>query len=421
MPAVTFTTLEEALETLRLGAVSYDVTLIPPDPDEQTDEEETENVNDLQEINDVAGTIEIAFEEVEIGEDDVAPMQFSWVKRNPRFAPMLDLSSSLVNDEAKLSMAVRDLSPIGIFNLLWCDVNAMIKKFSERYARQKNCPGFKLQVGELERFFGILLLSGYNVQPNQRSYWSVQNDSGVTAVQEALSRNRFLEIKRWLHACDNARVDPNNKLFKVSSFLNILNKNFQQFSVFSKYLSIDESMLPYFGRNGMRMFIRGKPIRFGYKIWCLCDDSGYLYHFKVYTGKDASTNNQPLGTAVVTTLLSIVPTPSAHEIYFDNFFTSPSLLSQLRQLGFRATGTIRERRAQKAPFIDNSAMKKKPRGYHEVCFERDHNICAIKWHDNSPVCIASNFEGPLPATFCSRWCSKSKKKIQVSCNVKNHV
>ena len=49
----------------------------------------------------------------------------------------------------------------------------------------------------------------------------------------------------------------------------------QQYDVLHDLLSIDESMMPYYGSHSCKMFIKGKPIRFGYKLWCLCESDGY--------------------------------------------------------------------------------------------------------------------------------------------------
>ena len=39
-------------------------------------------------------------------------------------------------------------------------------------------------------------------------------------------------------------------------------------------LSIDEVMIPYFGRHGTKQFIRGKAIRYGFKLWGLASIFG---------------------------------------------------------------------------------------------------------------------------------------------------
>ena len=44
----------------------------------------------------------------------------------------------------------------------------------------------------------------------------------------------------------------------------------------------DESLVPYYGRHGLKQHIHGKLIRFGYKIWCFCATEGYLIQAKPY-------------------------------------------------------------------------------------------------------------------------------------------
>ena len=96
---------------------------------------------------------------------------------------------------------------------------------------------------------------------------------------------------------------------------NHLNKQLVQFGIFSKNLSIDESMVPYFGNYSGKMFTRGKPIRFGYKIWVLCASTGFPYCLQLYEGKKEN-NNHPFGSQVVNSLLDY----RQHTVYFDNFF-----------------------------------------------------------------------------------------------------
>ena len=49
----------------------------------------------------------------------------------------------------------------------------------------------------------------------------------------------------------------------------------QQYDVLHDLVSIDESMMPYYESHSCKMFIKGKPIRFGYIMWCLCESDGY--------------------------------------------------------------------------------------------------------------------------------------------------
>ena len=39
-------------------------------------------------------------------------------------------------------------------------------------------------------------------------------------------------------------------------------------------VSIDKSMIPYYGKHHAKQFIKGKPIRFGFKCWAICTSKG---------------------------------------------------------------------------------------------------------------------------------------------------
>ena len=76
--------------------------------------------------------------------------------------------------------------------------------------------------------------------------------------------------------------------------------------------------------------------------------------------------NSPLSPKVVTRLLEIVDAPKFHHVYFDHFFTSPNLLLQQREKGFKATGTVRVNRLKGTSLKDTKQMEKKDRGSIEI-------------------------------------------------------
>ena len=99
------------------------------------------------------------------------------------------------------------------------------------------------------------------------------------------------------------------------------------------------------------MFIRGKPIRFGYKNWVIASSHGYPFKFETYNDtKQSIESKKHLGPQVVQNLLSIAENPHNHHVFFDNFFTSYGLLKDLHDQSFKATGTICENRTMKCPF-----------------------------------------------------------------------
>lgn len=63
-----------------------------------------------------------------------------------------------------------------------------------------------------------------------------------------------------------------------------------------EFLSIDESMIPHCGKHYAKQYIRGKPIRFGFKNWALNTSNGYMLQFDIYMGKNEDA--VPLGFGV---------------------------------------------------------------------------------------------------------------------------
>lgn len=70
-----------------------------------------------------------------------------------------------------------------------------------------------------------------------------------------------------------------------------MQEKFLEHGGLEEHMSIDESMIPYYGKHFAKQFIRGKPIRFGFKVWALCSKHGYMHSFDLYLGK--STTSAP--------------------------------------------------------------------------------------------------------------------------------
>ena len=197
--------------------------------------------------------------------------------------------------------------------------------------------------------------------------------------------------------------------------MSILNEQLLQFGVFSKELSIDESMIPYFGHHSAKMFIAGKPIRFGYKLWSMCSADGYPFFLDVYCGrtpnKSSTASAAPLGETVVRNCISVCENPRVHHFYFDNFFSSIALLEKLAEEEIRATGTICRNRTAKCPLQDEKDIRKKERGTYEI--QSTGKVLVISWNDNRVVNVASNVFECQPLQRCSRYSSKKKERVNV--------
>lgn len=260
--------------------------------------------------------------------------------------------------EKELFEKIKDLTPTQLFYLFFDDsVLDYIVEQTCLYASQKNETSFVFNKTYLKRYLGILLISGYHTLPQIPDYWSTNPTLGIPIVKQALSRNKFREIKRSIHFSDNNNLDRNDKKAKIRPLLDIMNKKFMQFGIWAEDMSIDEQMVPYFGRHSCKMFIRGKPIRFGYKLWCLCSSTGYLFAFSPYSGAEAGYDkNLGLRAQTVIRFAEKVENPCRHRLYFDNFFSSYHLMCLLSERNFCATGTVRSNRIGGAQLKSGKAL-----------------------------------------------------------------
>ena len=159
------------------------------------------------------------------------------------------------------------------------------------------------------------------------------------------------------------------------------------------------------------MFITGKPIRFGYKVWMLCSSDGYPHQADIYCGKSDRPKNRGLGEHVILKFAEMIPEKGNHELHFDNFFTSHSLLCQLREMGVRATGTAREGRIGGAKLPDKRYYRKADRGtFDYLC---DGAVCIVRWSDNNVVTCATNFDSVHPVSLVERHVKGSVNKSKV--------
>ena len=129
---------------------------------------------------------------------------------------------------------------------------------SIQYAKQKNDQTFEMNQTDLWDFVTIMTVSSYNVRPQFSMYWFFDEDVSCSFIRELMPRNKFKKIKSYIHVCDNESIDQHDKWAKLRPLFNVVNKKLTQFGVFADHLSIDEQMVPYFGRHSCKMFIRGK-------------------------------------------------------------------------------------------------------------------------------------------------------------------
>lgn len=163
-----------------------------------------------------------------------------------------------------------------------------------------------------------------------------------------------------------------------------------------KDLSIDEAIVKFKGRLGMKQYMPMKPIKRGIKVWvCAEASSGFVCDFQVYTGKrQDGAAEQNLGYRIVHDLTRNF-TGKNHHVFYDNFFSTVKLAEDLLEDQIYSCATTRANRKDfpKDLAANNPHVKRLKQG--EALFRRKNNVIATTWKDKKLVHFISTESNPV--------------------------
>ena len=242
---------------------------------------------------------------------------------------------------------------------------------------------------------------GINKLPEIRDYWSTDDYLHYSPIADRITRDRFEQITWFFLFADNdtlpARGEEGfSRLQKVDPIISALKQNFQAAYYLHCQVSIDEAMIPFKGRSFMKQYVPLKPVKLGFKVWAMANAlNRYVYDFNVYTGAGESGEREKgLGEEVLTLAESIKG--RHHHLYFDNYFSSITLLSKLLEEGTYAFGTIRTNHKE----YPSDETKQFDRGQSSFC--QCGNLVATAWKDNKVVNVVSTLASPTDTTSVNR-------------------
>ena len=140
-----------------------------------------------------------------------------------------------------------------------------------------------------------------------------------------------------------------------------------------------------------------------------------VYDFEVYTGKRTVVNERGLGVGgeVVVRLLRDIPNGLNYRCLFDNWFLSPELFAELKQMGIMAVGTIGRNCLRGCVFKTDKELAKAGRGSYEVKYDDVTGLTIVKWYDIKVVFLTSSYLGEDPGEKCRSWTKRGKKYVEV--------
>ena len=180
------------------------------------------------------------------------------------------------------------------------------------------------------------------------SLWS--NKWGTEFFKNAMSRDRFLEILRYLRfdirATRRARLET-DKFALISEVWYDFIQNCQNCYIPGPYVTADEQLFPSKCRCRFTQFMAQKPDKYGQKFWMLVDrTSKYMLNAFPYLGKDEERpDNDRLADFVIMKLMDPYLN-KGRNITCDNYFTSKILAEQLGGKKTSIIGTVDKKRRE---------------------------------------------------------------------------
>ena len=268
---------------------------------------------------------------------------------------------------------------------------------------------------EMRAFLGILLYMGMVKLPTYKSYWSTDALMGMKGFRHIMSRDRWTVIWMFFHVSDNNAALPRehpdyDRASKIRPIIDKLVHKFQEVYLPDQNLSVDESLIAFKGRTTMLQYMPQKPHKWGLKGWALCEaKTGYCINWNIYTGKKQNIEH---GLAYKTVLdISAPVLNKGHHIYMDNFFSSPTLFTELANRGTGACGTLRPNRVGTPPEIKAAKLKKND----PPKFVRNGNIMYIAWMDKKQVSLITSLHNDAvmaKTVRCRDPANQNRREIQ---------
>ena len=94
-------------------------------------------------------------------------------------------------------------------------------------------------------------------------------DVGVPIVQESIRRDVMENVLSCMHLAGKGKDEKvegaRDRWWKLRPMFNCINETSKAYHPYPSSMSIDEQMIKYFGHHRDKQYIKGKPIKVGFK------------------------------------------------------------------------------------------------------------------------------------------------------------
>jgi len=278
----------------------------------------------------------------------------------------------------------------------------------------------------MKLFLGFNLWMADVKLANIRDYWSTDPFVRTTGFRKVISLDRFMEILENLHISNPTEPEnADDKLHKIRPMLAVLVSSFQCHWTPGNELVIDEDVCSFKGRSILKQYLPAKPHEWGFRVWKMCDSSGYLFNFDVYQGKQEARHNYDdptIGEKVVQHLLQCIEEKRLQtpiHLFMGNFFTSLRMLADLKRSNIYVTGNIRETRVG-MPREKIDATKKMSQGSASSFLMDKTEVLLTTWMDTKLVIVATTAFGTGQSSL-SRWNGSEHEQRPCPQSVKSYI
>ncbi|KAJ8929755.1 hypothetical protein NQ314_017530 [Rhamnusium bicolor] len=174
----------------------------------------------------------------------------------------------------------------------------------------------------------------------------------VAMPAEYMSHNRF-ELLRMVHFSNNEE-NTADRLHKIQSVVDKVQKNIQSVYEPSESVCIDESLIPFRERLVMRQYIKNKHHGYGIKLFKLCSSGGFTYIMQIYADKNLEL--QKTTTSVVMNFCQSILN-YGRTVITDNWYTSVELARKLLDKQTHLVGTLMKNRKNLPKEVTNKKLK----------------------------------------------------------------